>query len=233
MHKSRLPTPMPPQQARSRETQEALLVAAETVFSEVGIAQATVAEICERAGVAVGTFYGRFPDKDALLMVWYERFFKRSRVTFERAFSDAMWDGRHASEVIRGWVHARALHYRKNRKLLRALLLYVRGRPAPEFRPYAAQLRLPALDRLTTLLMLRRGEWSHSDPTTAIRMAVVMIESSVQSLVVFNDGRDDELPLDDNALVDQLADAMCAYLRVENLLDDTRQFASFDTFDDE
>ena len=224
---------MPPQQARSRETQEALLGAAEHVFSEVGIAQATVAEICERAGVAVGTFYGRFPDKDALLMVWYERFFKRSRVTFERAFSDAMWDGRHASEVIRGWVHSRALHYRKNRKLLRALLSYVRGRPAPEFRPFAAQLRLPALDRLTTLLMTRRAEWTHPDATTAIRMAVVMIESSVQSIVVFNDDREDDSQLGDDALVDQLAEAMCAYLRVESLIDTTREFARLDGFDDE
>ena len=74
MQKGRLLTPMPPQQARSRETQEALLTAAEHVFADVGIAQATVAEICERAGVAVGTFYGRVPDKDALLPYWYERF---------------------------------------------------------------------------------------------------------------------------------------------------------------
>lgn len=212
---ARLLTPMPPQQARSRETQEALLAAAEHVFAEVGIAPATVAEICERAGVAVGTFYGRFPDKDALLLVWYERFFKRGRVTFERAFSDAMWDGRQADEVIRGWVQSRVLHYRKHRKLLKALLLYVRGRPAPEFKPFAEQLKLPALDRLTTLLSTRRAQWHHRDPHNAIRMAVIITESSVQSVVVFNDSRIEDAPLDDDGLVDELTDAMCAYLRVD------------------
>lgn len=215
MHKARASIPTPPQQARSRETQEALLSAAEHVFAEVGIAQATVHEICERAGVAVGTFYGRFPDKDALLLFWYERFFKRGRLTFERAFSDAMWEGRPASEVIRGWVQSRVLHYRKNRKLIKALLLYVRGRPAPEFKPFAEQLQLPALQRLSMLMGARRHEWRHADAESALRMAVIMTESSVQSVVLFNESRADDRPFTDDELVEQLADAMCAYLRVK------------------
>ena len=214
MNKTRLSTPTPPQQARSRETQEALLSAAEQVFSEVGIAQATVAEICERAGVAVGTFYGRFPDKDALLLFWYERFFKRGRVMFDRAFSDAMWEGRTAIDVLRGWVQSRVLHYRRNRKLLKALMLYMRGRPSLEFKAAAAHMRLPALERLTDLLMARLHEWSHHDPSTALRMAVVLTESSVQSVVVFNEGRTDDAPFSDDELVENLTDAMCAYLRV-------------------
>ncbi len=214
MPKTRLLTPTPPQQARSRETQEALIAAAEHVFAEVGIAQATVSEICERAGVAVGTFYGRFPDKDALLLFWYERFFKRGRLTFDRAFSDTMWESRSAAEVIRGWVQSRVLHYRKNRRLLKALLLYVRGRPTPEFKPFTAQLQLPALQRLTELLNARRDEWHHADAVGAVRMAVVMMESSVQSVVLFNDHRDDESQFSDDELVDQLSVAMCAYLQV-------------------
>ena len=214
MPKPRLLTPTPPQQARSRETQEALIAAAEHVFAEVGIAQATVSEICERAGVAVGTFYGRFPDKDALLLFWYERFFKRGRVTFDRAFSDTMWESRSAAEVIRGWVQSRVLHYRRNRKLLKALLLYVRGRSSPEFKPFIAQLQLPTLQRLTELLNARRDEWHHADRVGAVRMAVVMMESSVQSVVLFNDHREDETQFTDSELVDQLSVAMCAYLQV-------------------
>lgn len=216
MQKARLLTPMPPQQARSRETQEAILAAAEQVFAEVGIAQATVAEICERAGVAVGTFYGRFPDKDALLLFWYERFFKRGRVAFDRAFSDGMWEGRPTTEVIRGWVQSRVLHYRRNRRLLKALLLYVRGRPAPAFKSFASQLRLPALERLKLLLGARRGEWSHPDPAHAIRLAVLMAEASVQNVVLFNEQRGDEVQFSDEELVESLSDAICAILRVRS-----------------
>lgn len=205
---------MPPQQARSRETYEGLLAAAELVFSEVGIAQATVAEICERAGVAVGTFYGRFPDKDALLLEWYERFFKRSRLAFDRAFSDKMWQGRSAADVLRGWIQSRVLHYRRNRNQLRAILLYVRARPSPEFQPYAAQVRLPALERLTGLMEARRHAWTHPNPIAAIRMAVVITESTAQSVVLFSEHKAEALVFSDEELVDSLTDAMCAYLQV-------------------
>lgn len=215
MQRTRVSTPTPPQQARSRETQEALLSAAEHVFAEVGIAQATVAEICERAGVAVGTFYGRFPDKDALLVFWHERFQRRGRLAFDRAFSDAMWEGRPACEVIRGWVQARVLHYRKNRRLLRALLSYVRNRPAADFKLFGEQLPVPALERLSLLLEARHTEWQHEAPRTALHMAVAMTESTIQSFVLFNEHRNDTLALSDDTLVDHLTEAMSAYLRVE------------------
>ena len=44
-----------------------ILAAAEQVFSEGGLETATMAQIAERAGVAVGTLYNRFADRDALL----------------------------------------------------------------------------------------------------------------------------------------------------------------------
>jgi len=50
-------------EATSRE----ILSAAEEVFAESGLEAATMAQIAERAGVAVGTLYNRFADRDALL----------------------------------------------------------------------------------------------------------------------------------------------------------------------
>jgi AcrR family transcriptional regulator len=50
-------------EATSRE----ILNAAEEVFVESGLESATMAQIAERAGVAVGTLYNRFADRDALL----------------------------------------------------------------------------------------------------------------------------------------------------------------------
>ncbi|MCC6245689.1 MAG: TetR/AcrR family transcriptional regulator [Gemmatimonadaceae bacterium] len=220
MHKTRLVSPTPPQQARSRETQEALLAAAEQVFAEVGIAQATVAEICERAGVAIGTFYGRFPDKDALVQAWYERLFKRGRLSFDRAFSDSMWEGRPADAVIRGWVQARVLHYRKHRRLLRAVLLYARSRPVSEPSPFAVPLFTPALQRLTALLLARPSHPSASadtaprDLAAAIRLSVIVIESALQSVVLFQDHRSSELQLTDDQLVAELSTLVRAYLHL-------------------
>jgi len=49
--------------ARSQKTRERLLQAGERVFSERGFHAASVSEICQRAGLANGTFYRHFEDK--------------------------------------------------------------------------------------------------------------------------------------------------------------------------
>jgi AcrR family transcriptional regulator len=57
-----------PQQARSRLTRQRLVEAAVSTFEEKGYDETTTAEIARRAGVAVGTVYGYFPDKRAILL---------------------------------------------------------------------------------------------------------------------------------------------------------------------
>ena len=52
-----------PEEKRAR-----LLAAARTTFGEVGYA-ASVHEICQAAGVGIGTFYHQFPDKSDLMRV--------------------------------------------------------------------------------------------------------------------------------------------------------------------
>jgi len=59
-----------PQKLRERfreETGRAVLLAAEQVFAEEGLHAASMSSIAERAGVAVGTLYNHFKDRDALL----------------------------------------------------------------------------------------------------------------------------------------------------------------------
>ncbi len=49
------------------ETQAAILAAAEEVFAESGLHRARMESIAARAGVAVGTLYNHFQDREALL----------------------------------------------------------------------------------------------------------------------------------------------------------------------
>jgi AcrR family transcriptional regulator len=56
-----------PVQERAHRTRAALLDAAEREFSERGYAQTTAKSVAERAGVATGSFYQYFADKDAAL----------------------------------------------------------------------------------------------------------------------------------------------------------------------
>ncbi|MEM6995266.1 MAG: TetR/AcrR family transcriptional regulator [Myxococcota bacterium] len=56
-----------PTQTRAHRTRAALVAAAATEFAEKGYARATAKSIATRAGVAVGSFYQYFPNKDAVL----------------------------------------------------------------------------------------------------------------------------------------------------------------------
>lgn len=56
-----------PQQKRSRERWQSLVVSAGELFSEQGFDRVTTNAIAARAGVPIGTLYQFFPDKEAIL----------------------------------------------------------------------------------------------------------------------------------------------------------------------
>lgn len=60
------PKPPRPLTARGLKTRQKLLDRAEEVFGEKGYERAAISEITLRAGVAQGTFYVYFPDKQAI-----------------------------------------------------------------------------------------------------------------------------------------------------------------------
>lgn len=57
----------PPVQKRGQQRVEAILDAAEAVFSEVGVEAGTTNAIAERAGSSVGSLYHFFPNKNAIV----------------------------------------------------------------------------------------------------------------------------------------------------------------------
>jgi AcrR family transcriptional regulator len=57
-----------PQQERSRETFEAIVEAAAHIFERHGYEAGTTNRIAERAGVAIGSLYQYFPNKDAIVL---------------------------------------------------------------------------------------------------------------------------------------------------------------------
>jgi len=69
----------PPKQARSLETVQRLLDAAEQLLETEGLEAATVPAIAKKARVSVGVVYRRFPDKDTLLRAVWERFLAQKR----------------------------------------------------------------------------------------------------------------------------------------------------------
>jgi AcrR family transcriptional regulator len=63
----------PPVQRRSQESLERVLDAGFKVLQERGLDGFTLQEVSQRAGVSIGSIYGRVPGKEALIMAIYER----------------------------------------------------------------------------------------------------------------------------------------------------------------
>jgi AcrR family transcriptional regulator len=73
-----------PVQRRGQLRVDAILDAAEAVFSEMGVDAATTNAIAERAGSSVGSLYHFFANKDAILVALTERYGETMRAVLRR-----------------------------------------------------------------------------------------------------------------------------------------------------
>jgi len=72
---------------RRQRTIDALLAAAEAIFAERSVAEVTVEEIAERAGVAVGSIYNSFGSKAGLHAAVVDRALDVDREYMDRAYT--------------------------------------------------------------------------------------------------------------------------------------------------
>jgi AcrR family transcriptional regulator len=85
------------QWSRTEQTRRALLDAAREIFTEQGFADASIAEVVERAGSSVGSLYHHFGGKSELfLTLWQEH-----QQAHEQAASQAVAEARQAGAASR------------------------------------------------------------------------------------------------------------------------------------
>jgi AcrR family transcriptional regulator len=77
------------QWARTAGTQRALLEAARQVFTEQGFAEASVADVVERAGSSVGSLYHHFGGKSELFIALYTEHQRAQEAATSQAVADA------------------------------------------------------------------------------------------------------------------------------------------------
>lgn len=201
-------------QARSRQTLDRLLEAAEQVLATRGLDEATVPAIAERAGVSVGIVYRRFKDKDALLRAVYERFFARSREHNRAALDPERWIGAPAAEIVRAVIGGIVHGYRQHRGLLRALFTYAQTHPDEQFRRRAEELNGEAFRALGDLLVARGAEWSHPRPDAAVRFGLVVVAATLRQLMLTDEGAHHPLASSDEELARELTRMYSRYLGI-------------------
>jgi TetR/AcrR family fatty acid metabolism transcriptional regulator len=90
-----------------------ILEAAIAVFAEQGYFQSTIAQIAKEAGVADGTIYLYFKNKDDILVQFYQY---KTRQIFER-FRDAVSQPATAEEKLRCLIHVHLQEFQKDRNM--------------------------------------------------------------------------------------------------------------------
>jgi AcrR family transcriptional regulator len=202
----------PPQQARSQQTLDRLLDAAEALVSEKGFDDTPVAEIARRAGSSVGAFYSRFPDKDALIGALNERFLAQAVATADAALDPARWQRATIGEIAEAVVRFLVEIHRQQRGLLRAFAQ--RMRVDAEFHARRERLSEHIATGLSALLLAHRAEIRHDDPQRAAGFALTMVFGVLEHTILFGELRSGVFAWADDDLSTELARAFLAYLTV-------------------
>lgn len=202
-----------PRQARSQQTLDRILDAAEVLVAEKGFEDATVAEVVRRADSSVGAFYARFRDKDGLLYALYDRYLEQAMATADDALDPAHWAGVPLADTLGSVVRFLVSVFRAQRGLIRAFVM--RNHADPEFAAREARLSRYVADKLAVVLLAQRDAIAHPEPERAVRFGLNMVFSTIESMVLFGETRASDLAVDDDRLAAELARAYLAYLGTE------------------
>lgn len=200
-----------PQQARSRETLERLLDAAEALIVERGLEQITVAEIAKHAGSSVGAFYARFPDKESLLRCVFQRFYEQAIATVDTVLAPQHWQDATAAELAASAMQFVVRIFRDKRELIVALTLRVAR--DPDLGLMGQQVGARIATRIAELLRVRGDHLSHPNPEQAIGFVVWLVLSALNSRALGAPGV--ETIISDEVIADELTRNAIAYLGIE------------------
>lgn len=204
-----------PQQARSRETLQRILDAAEALIAEKGLADASIPEIVRRAGSSVGGFYARFRDKDALLRVLEERFFVEMSERTEQLALAARRGGASVPEAARVFAHELVAVTRARQNLIAAFLHRATWDEA--VRADALRFRGRVAERMKSFVMSRGVTLRHPEPELAVDLAVHVAFGLAFQMVMAGEVRAAGRALSDTELEREIARS---FLRVIGVADD-------------
>ena len=201
----------PPLQARSQKTMERLLDAAEAMITDEGLEGATVAEIAKRAGSSVGSFYARFSDKEALVRTVLQRFTTQAQATATAVLEPSRWEGVPVRDALTAMVRFMLQIVEERRGLIVALL--VRSANDPELNALGQRLHEIITLHLHGLIAQRGHRVCHPDPETAVRIAVWMVLSSMETRVLYDETSGMDLP--DDRVAAEVAEMVIRYVGIE------------------
>ena len=201
----------PPQQRRSRDKLRRLLDAAVTLLDEKSFDELTIAQITRKARVSTGLFYTRFGNKGALLSALYDRHLVELRETTASMLDPKRWTGTSVAQFVKELVAFMVRFHRKNRGLLRALVLRHHAHPGKRYEDPTERTKT-AIAGVGRFLATRADEIPHPDAGIAGSLGFLFVLGTLREKILFGEGVASALRISDKRLTAELTQAFLAYL---------------------
>ncbi len=201
-----------PKQDRSKDTSERILEAARGLLEEQTFDTVSVAAIADRAGISVGGFYARFPNKEALLHAFDEYLVEQVLRIVRKEMDPARWRGKSVAEVIEGYIRMTADVFVRNRGVMKHVTIRTRTSEDPAFLRRVQDFNRTAHGLLHQRLMERREQITHPDPEVAADFGVMFVSAALREMILFGERKLNLSTVAGQKLVRELTRAYCNYL---------------------
>lgn len=203
-----LPGILPTRQRRSQETTVALLEAAAALLRERSLDELSIEDLCNRVGVTIGAFYGRFESKDAFFNALMSLAASRALTAVRAAVADEDKLGAGLEEVCQRVVEVAVDVVRRNVGVVRAASQY--ENIYPERWGTIRATGSAMVDLATPLLLARMGRGRIAAKTRSIGFAFQMMFGTLFNAALH---KPKLVSLDEPEMVDRLALAMFLQLQ--------------------
>jgi AcrR family transcriptional regulator len=201
----------PPLQRRSRESLERLLQAGLELLQEKGFDGFTLQELSQRAGVSIGSIYGRVEGREALIMAIYERAMRSIDAEEQEKLQQVQaLAGLAPRERVERLITTAAETMLANGDVLGVFM-----RQAPmnsEILSRGADISRANARIFARALLAYRDEMRHPDPELAVDVAWRMIYCTIARRITHGSRFESTRPLSDERLVRELTRAALDYL---------------------
>jgi len=202
----------PVSQARSRATRDKLVAALDRLLRDKDFESITIADLAREAGLAVGTVYRRFENKDAFIPVIFELYRERLDAYTASAGRIDIDPEAGLRATLHTVIRSSWGFLRREGHLLRAAHLYARLRPDLVGGDWQAYLDA-ALASARQIVDLFGKEIRVTDPDEAAQMLAYLLNTVLIERGVYpDDGAGALLTLDDDAFIAATADTLYGYL---------------------
>ncbi len=205
----------PAYQDRSRQTREKIVAALDDALREKSFDQVSVAEIAQRADIAVGTVYRRFENKDALIPVILEIYQKRLEAWVAGESGIEIEPDEDLRAVLRKIMRKSWAICAREAHLLRAVHLYSRLKPDLADSEDWKQYEQASAQSIAAVINHYASQVKRKNLKRTSAFAAYMFNSFFIEKGLYPEEAPATLfPYSGKTLADEFADMLYAYLRL-------------------